>query len=397
MSKAQLVITAVVLEGRSKSDVARDYDVSRFWVHQLVNRYHAEGAAALEPRSRRPHTNPQTVSAEVEDTIVRLRKALSKQGYDAGAHTIAEHLARDPAITEVPAVSTIWRIPHKRGFVVAQPHKRPRSAWKRFAAQQPNELWQADVTHWRLADDTDVEILNILDDHSRLAVSSRARATVTGHDVVEAFTDAFGRLGTPAAVLTDNGAIFTATPRRGGRTALQVILGELGIKYLSSRPYHPQTRGKVERFHQTLKKRLTAAPPAHTLAELQQLLDEFTTYYNTVRPHRAVDRRTPLHAFNARPKAFPTGYQSPPHCRVRHDTIDAAGVITIRHNSRLHHIGLSKRRRGTKVIVLINDLDIHVIHRDTGQLIRKLVLDPTRDYQPRGVKCGNSPENRLKV
>ena len=119
---------------------------------------------------------------EVEDKLVRLRKSLSKQGYDAGAQTIAEHLARQ--IADVPAVSTIWRILHKRGFVVPQPHKRPRSAWKRFAAEQPNELWQADVTHWHLADDTDVEILNIIDDHSRLALASRARATVTGHDVV---------------------------------------------------------------------------------------------------------------------------------------------------------------------------------------------------------------------
>jgi transposase InsO family protein len=152
--------------------------------------------------------------------------------------TIAEHLARDPAIAEVPAVSTIWRILHKRGFVVPQPHKRPRSAWKRFAAEQPNELWQADVTHWRLTDDT----------------------------------DAFHRFGTPAA---------------------QVILGELGIKYLSSRPYHPHACGKVERFHQTWKRRLAAAPPAHTLAELQQLLDAFTTYYNTMRPHRAAGRKTP--------------------------------------------------------------------------------------------------------
>ncbi len=328
---------------------------------------------------------------------MRLRKSLSKQGYDAGAATIAEHLARDPAIADVPAVSTIWRILHKRGFVTPQPHKRPRSAWKRFAAEQPNELWQADVTHWRLADDTDVEILNILDDHSRLALASRARPTVGGHDVVEAFTDAFGRFGIPATVLTDNGAIFTATPRRGGRTALQVILGELGIKYLSSRPYHPQTCGKVERFNQTLKKRLAAAGPAHTVADLQVLLDEFTTYYNTVRPHRAVGRRTPQQAFTARPKAFPTGYQTPPHYRVRHDTIDTAGVITIRYNSRLHHIGLSKRRRGTKVIVLINDRDIRVLDRDTGHLIRKLTLDPARDYQPRGLKCGNSPENRLEV
>ena len=151
----------------------------------------------------------------------------------------------------------------------------------------------------------------------------------------------------------------------------------------------------MERFHQTLKKHLRALPAATTIAELQYQIDAFLAYYNSVRPHRALRRRTPIEAFTDRPKAFPTGYQIPPHYRVRHDTIDAAGVITLRYNSHLHHIGLSKRRRGTKVIVLADDLDIRVLDRDTGTLIRKLVLDPTRDYQPRGVKCGNSPENRL--
>ena len=100
---------------------------------------------------------------------------------------------------------------------------------------------------------------------------------------------------------------------------------------------------------------------------------------------------------NARPKAFPTGYRIAPHYRVRHDRIDAAGVITIRYHSHLHHIGLSKHLRGTNVIVLIDDLNIRVLNHNTGTLIRKLVLDPTRDHQPRGVKCGNSPENRIKV
>jgi transposase InsO family protein len=394
MSKAQLVITAVVLEGRSKSEVARDYDVSRTWVQQLCKRYEAEGNAAFEPRSRRPRHNPRAVPIEVEDTIVRLRKTLAKQGFDAGAATIAEHLARD-AVTKVPATSTIWRILKRRGFVVPQPQKRPRSAWKRFCAEAPNELWQADVTHWRLADHTEVEILDILDDHSRTAIASQAQPVTTGPDVVDTFTAAFARWGTPAGVLTDNGAIFTAKQRGDGRTALEITLGELGIKYSHSRPYHPQTCGKVERFHQTLKKHLRALPAAATLTDLQHQLDAFLAYYNTIRPHRALRRRTPIQAFNERPKAFPTGYQIPPHYRVRHDKIDAAGVITIRYNCRLHHIGLSKHLRGTKVTVLIDDRDIRVLDRDTGTLIRKLVLDPTRDYQPRGVKCGNSPENRL--
>ena len=326
---------------------------------------------------------------------MRLRKTLDKQGFDAGAATIAEHLARDPAVTKVPAISTIWRILKRRGFVAPQPQKRPRSSWKRFQADLPNELWQADVTHWHLADHTEVEILDILDDHSRTAIASHARPVTTGPDVVDTFTTAFAQWGTPAGVLTDNGAIFTAKQRGDGRTALEITLGELGIKYSRSRPYHPQTCGKVERFHQTLKKHLRALPAATTIAELQHQIDAFLAYYNSVRPHRALRRRTPIEAFNDRPKAFPTGYQIPPHYRVRHDNIDAAGVITIRYNSRLHHIGLSKRRRGTKVIVLVDDLDIRVLDHDTGTLIRKLVLDPTRDYQPRGVKCGNSPENRL--
>jgi transposase len=175
MSKAQLVITAVVLEGRSKTEVARDYDVSRQWLHQLIVRYQAEGTAAFEPRSRRPHTNARAISADVEERIVRLRKTLDKAGYDAGAATIAEHLARDPDVTQVPAISTIWGILTRRGFVTPQPHKRPRSAWKRFCAEQPNQLWQADITHWRLADHTEGEILNLVDDHSRVALASLAR------------------------------------------------------------------------------------------------------------------------------------------------------------------------------------------------------------------------------
>jgi transposase InsO family protein len=397
MSKAQLVITAVMLEGRSKSAVARDYDVSRYWVQQLCRRYEREGPAAFAPHSRRPHHNARAVDPITEEAIVRLRKSLTRQGYDAGADTIATHLRADPTITDQPAVSTIWRILHRRGFVTPQPHKRPRSSWTRFEADMPNQCWQADVTHWQLADRTAVEILNVIDDHSRVAIASHARTVTTASDVIDTLTTALTRWGTPASMLTDNGAIFTATPRRGGRTALQVLLGELGVAYINSRPYHPQTCGKVERFHQTLKKHLRAQPPAATVNDLQHQINGFIDYYNHTRPHRARNRNTPMAAYTARPKAIPTGYKIAPHYRIRHDRIDKGGVITIRYNSRLHHIGLSKHLRGTHVLVLINDLDIRVLNKNTAALIRKLTLDPTRDYQPRGVKCGKSPENRVDM
>jgi transposase len=167
MSLAPLVITAVIVEGRSKTSVARDYGITRFWVQTLVKRFQVEGEAALQPYSRRPHHNPCAVDVEVEEQIVRLRKTLTKNCLDAGAETIAAHLAA-AGVSPVPAASTIWRILSRRGFVASQPQKRPRSSWRIFCADQPNERWQADITHWRLAEGIEVDILNILDDHSRV-------------------------------------------------------------------------------------------------------------------------------------------------------------------------------------------------------------------------------------
>jgi transposase InsO family protein len=387
MSLARLVITTVKLEGRTKSEVAREYGISRFWVQQLVHRFEVEGEAAFQPRSRRPHTSPHAIGPELEDTIIRYRKELSKKGFDAGAETIAAHLAT-AGVSPVPAVSTIWRILSRRGFVTGQPQKRPRSSWRRFCAEQPNERWQADITHWRLADGSEVEILNILDDHSRVCLASVARRVIPSSQVWRIVAAAIGRWGAPAEVLTDNGAVFTGKQRGEGRVALEVQLGLRGIKVSHSRPYHPQTCGKVERFHQTEKKWLTAQPRAATVAGLQHQLDRFTRYYNTVRPHRALSRATPAQAYAARPKAVPTGPVIPAHYRVRTDKIDSGGSVTVRHNSRLHHIGLGARLAGTPIMLLIDNLHIRVIDRHTGELIRELILNPSRDYQPRGLPPG---------
>src|SRR6516162_938555 len=205
MSMARVVIMAVVAEGRSKSAVARDYGVSRRWVQVLVARYLAEGEAAFEPRSRRPHSSPRRTSRAVEDSVVALRKELAGAGHDAGAETIAWHLRQRAGCS--PSVATIWRILSRRGFVIPQPHKRPKSSWRRFQAELPNECWQADTTHWALAGGRDIEILNVIDDHSRLLVASRAFVTAKAADVVETFHLGVSELGVPASMLTDNGAI----------------------------------------------------------------------------------------------------------------------------------------------------------------------------------------------
>jgi hypothetical protein len=149
-------------------------------------------------------------------------------------------------------------------------------------------------------------------------------------------------------VLTDNGAVFTGRYRGRGRVTLELTLHSRGVLFSHSRPYHPQTCGKVERFHQTQKKWLATQPRAATFDQLQAQLDAFRGYYNTVRPHRALGRRTPAEAYAARPKATASGIPLiDGHFRVRHDKIDTNGKLTWRHNSRLHHIGLGRRYADT--------------------------------------------------
>jgi transposase InsO family protein len=380
VSLGKLVVAAIKIEGRSKAEVARDYGVSRRWVHELIRRFEAQGEAGLEPRSRRPLRSPSQTPVEVEDEVVELRKSLAEQGLDAGAHTIAFHLSARRGSS--PGVATIWRILSRRGFITPQPQKRPRSSFVRFEADQPNERWQADITHWSLADGTEVEILNIVDDHSRLLVASDVLSVFKAHDVVTSFRKAAAAHGFPASVLTDNGAVFTAAPRGEGRCAIEHELPALGISLRHSTPYHPQTCGKVERFHQTEKQWLRKQPRVKRLAQLQAQLDWFRDYYNTRRPHRALGRRTPATAFSGRPKAGPSanGFVIPPHYRVRHDRIDSMGKITLRHNSRLHHIGMGRRLAGTRILMLVADLDVRILTED-GELLRELTLDPSRDYQ----------------
>jgi transposase len=203
MSKARLVITAVVTEGRSQGEVARAYGVSQGWVSRLVARYRAEGEAAFEPRSRRPKTSPNAISAEAAELIVRLRKELAGQGLDAGPQTIAWHLEHHHRIRVSPA--TISRYLARAGLVVPEPRKRPKSSYLRFAAELPNECWQSDFTHYPLAGGTGTEILSWLDDHSRYALSVTAWNRVTGPIVLATFRAAVKRYGAPAATLTDTG------------------------------------------------------------------------------------------------------------------------------------------------------------------------------------------------
>jgi transposase InsO family protein len=340
---ARYVVDAVLLEGASAREVAQAHGISKSWIYELIGRYREGGYEALEPRSRRPCSCKHQTPGTVVQAIIALRERLASEGHDCGPATIAYHLAHETAAERVPSVCTIWRILRREGLIVSQPQKRPRSSLIRFQAELPNEMWQADVTRWRLADGTEVEILNMIDDHSRLFLASQAHPTVKAHDVVEVFHKAAQLHGLPAWLLTDNGAVFTGFSRKG-KVLLESELERLGIEFKNSRPYHPQTCGKIERLHQTLKRYLARQRAARTIGQLQAQLDAFAHYYNTMRPHRALQGRTPLQAYSTRIKARSANQTTAPqtHFRVRQDKVDQNGKVTVRYQSRLHHIGIGR-------------------------------------------------------
>ena len=393
------MITAV-LSGSSQSEVARTYGVSQGWISRLMTRYGEDGEAAFEPRSRRPNSSPAATPPGTVEMVVRLRKELSEQGLDAGPDTIVWHLTRHHGVTLSRA--TVARVLSASGLVVPAPRKRPRCSYIRFQADLPNECWQADFTHYRLtapdgSTGPDVEILTWLDDCSRYAVSVTAHPRVTGPVVLATFRQAVAAHGIPASTLTYNGMVFTTrlSGGRGGRNGLETELRRLHVIQENSRPNHPTTCGKVERFQQTLKKWLRAQPTKPgTLDQLQTLIDVFLDAYNNTRPHRSLpNRATPTATYGTLPKALPGTSRDPDtHDRVRHDRIDNSGVVTLRVAGRLHHIGIGRTHARTHVLLLVQDLHIRVVNAITGELLRELSLDPNRDYQPTGRPRGPGPK-----
>ena len=313
MSKSRLVITAVVFEKRSVAEVVNTYEVSRSWVYELLARHRLEGNAAFEPRSKRPLNSPNKIGNDIAGLIVQTRDNLAGRGLDAGPATICWHLEQHHAITVSPA--TVHRYVKAAGRVTGEPKKKPKSSYIRFEADQPNECWQSDYTHYRLANGTDTEIITWLDDHSRFALSITAHQPVKGFTVIETFTRCVEEFGLPFSTLTDNGLVYTTRfsgGGNGGRNGFESMLVRLGIIQKNSRPNHPTTCGKVERFQQTLKNWLRAQPAQpDDLADLDVLLEAFRNEYNQRRPHRSLRNRTPAAAYNSRPKASPIGRDDP--------------------------------------------------------------------------------------
>jgi transposase InsO family protein len=366
---------AVASDDLNVSAFCREHGISRETFYAWRRRYRAEGLEGLEPRSRAPRTNPRRLGDEVEDAVVGLRKELDELGVDAGPATIRWHLGRR-GLAVVPSEATIWRTLARRGFVVPEPRKRPKSSFRRFEATAPNELWQADCTDWTIATGI-VKILSFLDDHSRVALRVRALAGATTDATWATFSEASAAWGLPLGQLTDNGLNFSGR-LRGFEVRFEIELRNIGVVPRTSRPYHPQTCGKVERFQQTLKRWLRRQPLAADLVELQAQLDAFVAYYNHQRPHRGIGRTTPADRWAATPPAVNLGVALPGPATRTDVPVDDRGVVPVGR----YRIGIGVEWRGRTARV--HHDDTHAAVFIDHKLVRALALDPTRNYQASG-------------
>lgn len=374
--------------GGGKINVAqtcRELGISRQTFYVYERRYTELGlAGVLEPVSRRPRRSPTQTPAALEDLIVRLRKQLADDGWDNGAVSIAyrlpEAMATDPALhgLPVPSRATIHRVLRRRGQIVDQPAKRPRSAdLHRFEYDQPNACWQVDATQWPLADGTVVVIVQVEDDHSRKLLAHTVAPGERSEAVWQALSTAIGRHGLPAQVLTDRGSAMLGRPEVA--TIVKSKLRALGVRCVSSRGHHPQTCGKNERVHQTLHRWLRARPAASTIEQLQALVDTFELAYNSGRAHQALHGHTPDQRYTASSKAGPDHDLDSTPLRVAHNTVTARGIVNLAGPWQAH---LGRQWEGCTITVLRQDLHASLFYGDRHLL--DLTINPDRVYQSTG-------------
>jgi transposase InsO family protein len=367
-----LLRIAVASPDVNVSAFCREHGINRDTFYVWRKRYLEEGVAGLEARSRAPKSSPQRIDPAIEGEIIRLRKQLDEDGDYHGAVTIHWHLGRQ-GWRSVPSMTTVWRVLGRHGFIEPQPHKRPKASFRRFEASAPNELWQTDFTEWMIRTGL-VKIFSFLDDHSRVALRLRAVLQATTEAAWTAFCEAAWAWGTPLGQLSDNGLCFSGK-LRGFEVHFETQLRAIGVMPMTSRPFHPQTCGKVERFQQTLKKWLARQPLAGDLDEIQAQLDTFADHYNHHRPHQGIGRRTPVERWMATPPAINLGTSLPGPARQREVLVSRTGEAPVRP----WRINVGTRWAGHTAQVSTDDTHFAVFIG--GQLIAAGAIDPTRSYQ----------------
>jgi putative transposase len=376
------LMDAVLVAGVPVGNVSawcREQGVDRRTFYRHRARVSAEGVWVA--KSRRPQTSPGQTPVAVAAEITRLRAVLAPgNGADAIVFALGQVAADQGWAARgwaVPHRSTVNAILKRAGLTAVQPRKRPKSSFRRFAYARPRDCYQIDATVVRLAGGAPVAVFDVLDDCTRLLVACHAAPAETAAAAITAFSQAAAAYGTPAIVLSDNGTAFTSRLTRGGTSKFTATVTAAGTRLIHASPYHPQTCGKVERHHQTLKKWLGGQPAPATIAALQQLLNTYQHHYNTRRPHSA-HGHTPQHAWDTAPAYGGPGH--PPRqddATLTHPTVTANGNVHLPGRMR---INVGARQAGTTLTVITHHGHLTAYTPD-GTPLGHLHLNPAKHYQ----------------
>ena len=290
-------VLAVIADGRTVTEVASDWGVSRQTMHDWLARYEAEGLEGLNNRSRRPVHSPHQMPAVWEAKVLEVRRAKPYWGARRLALELTRKGGAEPPLSE----SGVYRCLVRAGVIEPQQRRWRRETWKRWERAAPMELWQLDtVGGFLLADGTTAKALTGVDDHSRFCISARLMARERTQSVCDGFSSALRTYGVPAQVLTDNGKVFTG---RFAQPPVEVLFDRIcrenGVDHLLTEPRSPTTTGKIERFHKTLRVEFDTRQVFRNLKTAQEALDEWVNYYNKQRPHQSLADATPESRFNA--------------------------------------------------------------------------------------------------
>lgn len=376
---AAAVVRYVDGERFDVSGECRRLGVSRSRFYKYAAQVRVEGVEGLFPRSRRPLRSPTAVPAAVEDAVVRGRKKLADAGWDAGADSIGfwlqDHPDQLPPDAVAPSRATINRILRRRGLAEVVPTRRPRRADHRFEATAANARWQMDGFVVKLADDTKVVVLHILDDCSRLDLGLHVMTSENSREVWAGFLATARTYGLPREVLTDNGTAFSGK-RRGWMTPLEENLGALGVTAVSATPGRPQTCGKIERAHKTVRKWLRKHPRAGSPGQLQAMLETYRDHYNHRRRKKHLGGPTPAQRYALGPLEGPAAGPVQPATAITRHTVTASGGIGVLG----HLVGIGRRHAGRQVTLIRRGREIAIF--DDHTLIAEIDLKPDRRYQP---------------
>jgi putative transposase len=379
----------------SVSRFCREHGVSRSWFYEVRGRARdTDPLSAMGPKPRTaPGRHAQAIPVEVEELAVRIRKELADAGWDHGPVTVRHRLGELGLIA--PAASTLARVFTRRGMVLAQPQKRPRSSYRRFEFATVHECWQLDAFQSTLADGSICAVYQVLDDRSRALLASHVTGTETAAGAITVIDKAIAAHQVPVLLLTDNGGAFNRT-RMGHTSQLVTHLQALGCRAITGRPGHPQTQGKDERVHQTTQRWLAARPRPATQAGLLVLLEDFDQQYNQHRPHQSLAMRTPAQVLAQEPHAVPPTPPEPTTARTGRPV--RAGRRRVAHNGKItvRHVAIQlgyEHRDSTVTVVLTGD-NVAIFDR-RGHHIRSVNLEPGRTYYSNGRPRGWN--NRTRV